>query len=143
MTKVKNQILKEEYKLLADFAGYVYIPFENPKQDFLGWYWKDPKKVFKDYDTIPKHNKIVTSVINKIYLCRKTLDLMFRYDFNRIMRIVDVIEGMGAKVVISGNSCLIEYEDKYYKEINTITKLESIYDSCVYFVKWFNSVKKD
>ena len=65
---------------------------------------------------------------------------MFRYDFNRIMRIVDAIESKGVEVIISKTTCSIKMEDKYYKQIDSNSKLESVYNSCVDFIKWYNSI---
>lgn len=136
MNKKKERLLKE-YELLARFAGYIHIPFTEKGQFASGWFWDYvlfPQEDFSESEIamIRKHNKIKR-------ICGKTLDLLFKYDFNRLMRIVDKIEENGATVTIKGNSCHIK-DKGYDKTIITGKKISSVYDCCVDYVKyWFNT----
>jgi hypothetical protein len=70
--------------------------------------------------------------------------MKFSYDWNWLVQVVDKIESLGYMVVIQGTLCNIA-TNKYFKGIiikNLDTKIESVYNACVDFVKWYNEEKK-
>lgn len=123
----KNQKLKQEYKMIANFLGYVNIPFKNHKQIYKGWFWKNP------LESNNSENK------NNYYVCKRTLDLMFKYDYNKLFRIIDKIEDLGGRVFIDGNYCKIYYKSKTIESNDSSNKLHSIYNACVQFIYHYNS----
>ena len=135
----KNK-LKQEYKLLADFLDYRYGELQD-KTDILdpGWY------------RVQAVDKMFRKMAVDYYVCRNTLDLRFRYDFNMIMRVVSKIESLpsqrfdGFTVHIDGDCCLIQskrrskvsgYSKMYCGNGN---KLSAIYESCVLFIEWYKT----
>ena len=139
----KNK-LKQEYKLLADFTGYRYLEVgEKSKILDPGWYrLQELEKIM--------HEKIAIDY----YVCRNTLDLRFRYDFNMIMRVVTKIESLtsqrfdGFTVHIDGDCCLIQSKRRskvsgYSKMYcGNGDKLSAVYESCVLFIEWYKTNNK-
>lgn len=136
-------------KLLAEFLGYKYIPFNlfDTTDSINGWYKKDDNS----------------------FLCKSHNELNFNSDWNKLMLVVDAIENIdlsdyhykwldydgvtinnnfnGVTVDIEGNSCYIGVEldlDPYsmISKGEGNNKKEVVYDACVKFVKWFNSIKE-
>ena len=139
----KNK-LKQEYKLLADFLGYRFLELQE-KTKILdpGWYRVQALEKIM-------HEKIALDY----YVCRNTLGLAFRYDFNILMRVVSKIEKLesqrfgGFTVHIDGDCCLIQSKRRskssgYSKMYcGNGSKLSAIYESCVLFVEWYKTNNK-
>lgn len=129
---MKNKsILEEKYELLAKFCGFVYYPFNEKNQKFLGWYVGDVKK---------KH---FFKFAKKAYICRKTVELNFEHDYNMIFKVVKIIESSGDfKVRIEKNYCSIICLNNNITFdniiISSMSKIKSIFIACVNFVEWYN-----
>ena len=128
--EVVSDVLKEQYKKIAEFMGYFYVPSAeiNPKLG-PGWYWnRNPKDGF---------------------ICRNTKKLNFKYDWQILMRVVLKIESLksqrygGFKVTIVDDCCTIQAhlkkENTYSKTYCSSTKINSVYESVVLFIDWYNT----
>lgn len=148
MITQKDQIL-EGNKLLAEFMGYEYTPFnENaPKHAPCGW-WK----------------KGQLGTINKIthaYLCRSHRDLRYYNSWDWIMTVVLKIEKLRPEVKEFhvaewfefhriGTTCILKSGLKhangrtvspfYYNECSFgKTEIESVWLACVNFISWLKN----
>lgn len=127
----------EGNKLLADFLGYEYTPFNNPHGLNPGW-WK-------------KGALIHSNKIAKLYLGRSHNDLKFHSSYERLMSVVEFIERLDYPytqyssslcVTIYENNCEIEYsgyEAGILVSESGTTKKEAIWKACVNFVKLYNT----
>ena len=110
MNKDDKARLREEYKLIAEFLGWHYIPY-NPESDsklWAGWH-----KAVKVNTEDPPKLGVVVGGKNPGFITRKTLDLNFRYDWRSLMEVVLFIESLedrkhgGFRVIIDSDCCTI------------------------------------
>ena len=125
--------LPEEYKKIADFMGYTY---RNPDKTngvvIPGWYFSED--------------------LNS-WICKGTRDLKFKYSWQELMRVVLKIESLksqrfgGFKVIIHEDVCTIQAherkkENTYSKTYASKTKINSVYQSVLLFIDWYNKYEK-
>lgn len=116
--KDKNKNLTEDNKLLAEFLDWT-VYFNQEDTDFIA------------------------KMVN-------IKDLAFNRDWNQLMQVVEKIEEF-AYVIIDSNQCRIYTKDGQWSEMsNDIVnskydytsefkiKIESVFNSCVKFVRWYN-----
>ena len=132
--------LKDQYKLIAEFMEYVYIPYADTSNDDPGWYRK------MNFEN-PRYSRKLPG-----YISRNTLSLKFRYDWNSLMGVVLKIESLNHqklgkfKVIISDDCCTIQAtnrtkENTYNKTYCSKTKINSVYESVLLFLDWYNKIK--
>lgn len=143
--------LREEYKLICKFMDYKYIPnndrLVNENNYIPGWY----KKV-----TLPEELEkgevffIVPKKGGPSYITRKTLDLNFRHDWNKLMEVVNKIEKLqhqrygGFHVHIDSDCCLIQSKNR--SKESTYSKMycgnkdkkKAVYESVLLFLEFWN-----
>ena len=90
------------------------------------------------------------SKVSPCYVTRKILDLNFRYDWNKLMEVVNFIEEIknakygGFKVIIERDCCLIQSLNRskssaYSKSYcDDGSKINTVYNSCLMFIEWYN-----
>ena len=150
--KEKNKILREEYRKIAEFMGYVYIPSNDlrvtEKNYLSGWYRKIglPSK-FADKDNLI----IIPKKGGPSYITRKTLELNFRHDWNSLMRVVGRIEKLesqkfgGFHVHIDKDCVLIQAKNRtkestYSKMYcSNEDKKKAVYESVLLFIEFWVS----
>lgn len=130
--EIVSDVLKDQYKKIAEFMGYFYVSHNEGSDLGPGWYYsKHPKNGF---------------------ICRNTKTLNFKYDWQMLMRVVLKIEALvsqrfgGFKVTIIDDCCTIQAnlrrkENTYSKSYCSKTKLNSVYESVILFIDWYNSNK--
>ena len=137
---MSEQEILEGNKLIAQFMGYKYIPFDEtkPKNSPVGW-WKD--------------NRV--GIINKIeknYLCRKHTDLNYYSSWNWLMPVVEKIDDMKDvrvnDITIGVTSTIIYARSKtnsFFKQQNHSgeTRIERTYNAVIEFIKWYNLCQKE
>ena len=79
MNKDDKARLREEYKLIAEFLGWHYIPYDAESDSKLWAGWHKAVKVNTE-DTLELG---VVRGKNPGFITRKTLDLNFRYDWGK------------------------------------------------------------
>ena len=91
MNKDDKVRLREEYKLIAEFLGWHYIPYdaESDSKLWAGWH-----KAVKVNTEDPPKLGVVVGGKNPGFITRKTLDLNFRYDWRNLMEVVVFIESL-------------------------------------------------
>lgn len=150
MTAIKEQ-LKIEYKIIAKFLGYTYFPYSNEKgvqnKEYPGW--------FNTSMCDLKHPETgecvrILGYKGNSYICRNTIGLNFKFDWNMLMKVVKFIETIkntkygGFNVIIEGDNCLIQSRNKtkssaYSKSyLGNGNKLNAVYYSCLMFIEWYN-----
>ena len=147
MDKEARNKLREEYKLIAEFLGWHYIPY-NPESDSKLWAgWHKAVKVNTE-DTLELG---VVRGKNPGFITRKTLDLNFRYDWRSLMEVVLFIESLedrkhgGFRVIIDSDCCTISSKLKS-KEISYNTsycskgdKKKAVYESILLFINFYKT----
>ena len=147
MDKEARNKLREEYKLIAEFLGWHYIPY-NPESDSKLWAgWHKAVKVNTE-DTLELG---VVRGKNPGFITRKTLDLNFRYDWGKLMEVVLFIESLGDRkhggfrVIIDSECCTISSKLKS-KEISYNTsycskgdKKKAVYESILLFINFYKT----
>ena len=148
MNKDDKARLREEYKLIAEFLGWHYIPY-NPESDSKLWAgWHKAVKVNTE-DTLELG---IVRGKNPGFITRKTLDLNFRYDWGKLMEVVLFIESLedrkhgGFKVIIDSDCCTISSKFKS-KETSYNTaycskgdKKKAVYESILLlFINFYKS----
>lgn len=159
----------EDIKLIAEFMGLVYIPW-NDLQGFSkpGWWCKLPDKLPDDEKArnlvlAARQGRLNRKLDKNYRKGRNVSDLSYR-TWNWLMKVVEKIEAtdcsrfsyswkQGEKIYynfqcpeveINGNSCDI-YFDQILDPIlciseNTSTdKLDATFKACVEFIKWYNN----
>ena len=76
-------------KLIAEFLGYRYIPFNNEEGNQAGWWHKDTPPAMVKLGSPPRKMK------RQHYLCRRHIDLKYFNSYDWIMAAVDTMEEMG------------------------------------------------
>ena len=138
MTTEESKIQKENYRLLANFLGWHHLPITE-NQVNGGWYYND---------------KWLSNYKNSNYINRKTQDLNFSSDWNKLLKVVEKIESIRHQkygrfiVTISEDTCLIRStnitkNDIYSKlYVSRNNKIRAVYESCLLFVKFWNNLNK-
>ena len=147
MDKEARNKLREEYKLIADFLGWHYIPYDVDSDSKLWAGWHKAVKVNTE-DTLELG---VVGGKNPGFITRKTLDLNFRYNWGKLMEVVLFIENLedrkhgGFKVIIDSDCCTISSKFKS-KETSYNTaycskgdKKKAVYESILLFINFYKS----
>ena len=147
MNKDDKARLREEYKLIAEFLGWHYIPYDADSDSKLWAGWHKAVKVNTE-DTLELG---VVRGKNPGFITRKTLDLNFRYDWRNLMEVVVFIESLedrkhgGFKVIIDSDCCTISSKLKS-KETSYNTsycskgdKKKAVYESILLFINFYKS----
>ena len=147
MNKDDKVRLREEYKLIAEFLGWHYIPYDAESDSKLWAGWHKAVKVNTE-DTLELG---VVRGKNPGFITRKTLDLNFRYDWGKLMEVVLFIESLedrkhgGFKVIIDSDCCTISSKLKS-KETSYNTsycskgdKKKAVYESILLFINFYKS----
>lgn len=120
----KEEIL-EGNKLIAEFLGYVYVPYT------VGHSGGNPGWVLKNY-------KLIDRKTPKLFLGRTTKDLLYHTSWDWLMPVVEKIEKTTAFVNIKG--CLVNIST--IVEVSAPTKLEAVWLAVVEFIEWYNTQNK-
>jgi hypothetical protein len=140
---MKEEIL-EGNKLIAQFMGHEYCPFDETVPNLKPGWWKRGSNR-------EKSNKKISS---NGFLCRKHDELRYWNEWNWLMPAVLKIEATYHEshgyfgVYISSNSCSIQgtklslrepnphyaYFSQYYSE----NKIKAVWEAVVGFVRWYN-----
>lgn len=147
MNKDDKARLREEYKLIAEFLGWHYIPY-NPESDSKLWAgWHKAVKVNTE-DTLELG---VVRGKNPGFITRKTLDLNFRYDWGKLMEVVLFIESLedrkhgGFKVIIDSDCCTLFSKLKSKETSYSRTycskgdKKKAVYESILLFINFYKT----
>ena len=147
MDKEARNKLREEYKLIAEFLGWHYIPYDAESDSKLWAGWHKAVKVNTE-DTLELG---VVRGKNPGFITRKTLDLNFRYDWRSLMEVVLFIESLedrkhgGFRVIIDSDCCTISSKLKS-KEISYNTsycskgdKKKAVYESILLFINFYKT----
>lgn len=148
-----NDQLRMEYKQIAEFMGYTYFERTKlgPTQNFEYPGWFDTRDV--DLESIKESRSILSYKSNR-FITGKTLGLNFRFDYEKLMKIVDHIENLesqrygGFEVIIVGDTCSI-YPKRKSKEgnigvtmVSEVGKKSAIYGACLKFIEKYKNFKK-
>ena len=147
MNKDDKARLREEYKLIAEFLGWHYIPY-NPESDSKLWAgWHKAVKVNTE-DTLELG---VVRGKNPGFITRKTLDLNFRYDWGKLMEVVLFIESLedrkhgGFRVIIDSDCCTLFSKLKSKETSYSRTycskgdKKKAVYESILLFINFYKT----
>jgi hypothetical protein len=124
--------ITENNKLMAEFIGYKLMPCNN------GLAWNSPYQKAID-DKFNIHGKLFhpkgSDYANSY--------LKFDSDWNWLMEVVDKIESMDFVLNIrQGHVSIVNNSGKtpFYtgSDIVEESKIESVYNTCVEFIKWYN-----
>ena len=143
--EVRNK-LRREYKMIADFIGWHYVPFNanDNIRHTAGWY----KPISIDENKAPV---LFVGSKNPGFITRKTLDLNFRYNWEMLMQVVTFIEGIedkkhgGFKVIIDSDCCTVQSKLKAKETSYSRThcskgdKRKAIYESILAFINFYKS----
>ena len=146
MDKETRNKLREEYKLIADFLGWRYIPvnFDSDTKLCTGWH----KPILMRGGAPPT---LYVGEKNPGFVVRKTLDLNFRYDWRMLMEIVLFIESIedkkhgGFRVIIDSDCCTISSKLKSKETSYSTTfcskggKKKAIYESILLFINFYKT----
>lgn len=147
MNKDDKARLREEYKLIAEFLGWHYIPYDAESDSKLWAGWHKAVKVNTE-DTLELG---VVRGKNPGFITRKTLDLNFRYDWGKLMEVVLFIESIedkkhgGFRVIIDSDYCTISSKLKSKETSYSTTfcskgdKKKAIYESILLFINFYKS----
>ena len=117
--------IQENNKLLAEFMELKPILIST---DFYG---------------IQKDHVHITGKNTDFVMFEFSKSAKYHSDWNWLMQVVDKIESLGYIVVIQSTLCNIS-TNKFFNGViikNLDTKIESVYNACVDFVKWYNEEK--
>lgn len=129
----------ESNKMIAEFMGYKYFPFDETKKSsnpdiivdqMSGWH-----KPTNGHYKIPDW-----------YLCRTHKELAYDRKWDWLMPVINEIEWTKAEVTIRGTTCNIWHSElKYYQTEGSIyidepamTKFEATYRAVVEYIEWYN-----
>jgi hypothetical protein len=120
--------ITENNKLLAEFLGFKEESFTDSKGKTT--------KTYKLYN--PKtHNGLPLIKIHK----EKSLT-KYSTDWNWLMEVVEKIDSLSYDVIILHSTTEITSPDIDFKTIfghsDTYSKIESVYNACLDFIKWYN-----
>lgn len=71
-------------------------------------------------------------------------NISFSYDWNWLMSVVDKIESLGydSQIVSFDGESQTMFFDCFYKPSKSDSKIVSVYNGCVEFIKWYNQQSK-
>lgn len=104
----------EGNKLIAEFLGYEYVPFNNTDSYKPGyWHEKTPDRFRK------LEPSFVTKTHNNYFLCRRYSDLRYFNSWDWLMEAVDYLEKLGYKTSFKTNYVRINPKEGNYDEVIT------------------------
>lgn len=125
--------ITESNKMIAEFMGYKYFPWNTPATDNIpnvaGWH----KPTMEGHPHLPSMQKI-----QGWYLCRRDAELRYSNSWDWLMPVVENIEHIkGVTVILTTNTgCEIFYFGKLiYKHNGEYSKFIGIYNGVVEFIK--------
>ena len=102
-------------KLIAEFLGYRYNPFNNEDGNKAGWWHKDTPPAIIKLGSPPR------KILRKHYLCRNHNELRYFNSYDWIMDVVEKLESMGYTTSLKTNYVRLNpIHGSYY---NTITQV--------------------
>lgn len=134
----KNFVLSGN-KLIAEFMGFKYIPFNNNQELKPGW-WVNP------ITRGQQDNEHVRYKLGKSrFLARSHHELKYHNSWNWLMPVVEKIEQMGYMVTIKTKMCSISRDNKGNSDSYLVkakfgdqSKIEKLYDCIIAFIKYTN-----
>ena len=147
MNKDDKARLREEYKLIAEFLGWHYIPYDAESDSKLWAGWHKAVKVNTE-DTLELG---IVRGKNPGFITRKTLDLNFRYDWGKLMEVVLFIESLedrkhgGFRVIIDSDCCTLFSKLKSKETSYSRTycskgdKKKAVYESILLFINFYKT----
>lgn len=81
---------------------------------------------------------------DNIKVCMHPNRLNYHTDWNWLMQVVEKIEDLGNDVSITTNYIQIAFDEgeQFIVAEDTKIKIDTLYNACVEFVKWYNSSKE-
>ena len=104
--------------------------------DFLNWKKNDDGYITPFY-------QYYRAVDTRMYQTSTFRDLLFHKDWNWLIEVVEKIETLGADLTIRAEHTTIVYDEG--EQISTYafkSKIETVYNACVEFIKWYNNQNK-
>ena len=130
-------------KIIADFLGYEYVPFNNGLGIKPGWWNPKTPQILKRNLRVPE------KVSDEFYLGRSANDLKFHSDWNKFMRACKKWDRLNeSPIPIAGRKSLRSVEREYVVLCecldNTVTLYDilSAFEPLVKCVSWYNKVTK-
>lgn len=111
----------ENNKLIADFMGLELEETPSGKFVYARHEQNNPKKE--------------SDVQTNFY---EDSELLYHFDFNWLIEVVEKIENIGSGIEIYNNYCKIVYDNETIVEIEENSKKEAVYNACVEFINWYN-----
>ena len=119
---------------------------ENNKliAEFLNWEFDDLSETFET----PFLKLVEPQAFgDEQFSCKlQDFELEFHIDWSWLMQVVNKIENMGNDVLITSNYVQITYnegENFINLELKGNIMLETVYNACVEFIKWYNKQNKN
>ncbi|MGO1820268.1 MAG: hypothetical protein ACTH0S_11365 [Senegalia sp. (in: firmicutes)] len=121
----KSEIIKSN-KLIAEFMGYKYIPYDPDSKFKAGW-WK--KGIIKEEQIRePSFRKIGKTK----FLCRRHPELRY---YNSWDWLIPVLNKIGKVLKNNGDSTKVYlFQDYYLPELN----IKEVWENCITFIEWYN-----
>lgn len=136
----KNQII-ENNKLIAQFMGYTYFPYNMEGVADPGW------KTTKETSSVSKFNNsiFVRDSEKRHYLCRNHHQLSYHTDWNWLMKVAIKIDDTKLLLPMNGiEDSIMPYIKARSPIIKGLIKMDIMktWEGVVGFIKWYNENKK-
>jgi hypothetical protein len=127
-------------RLIAEFIGYEYIPFNNPLKIKPGWWWSKTSNIVRGTSNPEK-------LIGNFYLGRSVRDLPYHKDWNFLIGAIKKWDSLNEKPLpIAIEISIKKVSSEYVELCDTLDHLVTLYDILPVFkhfvkcVKWYNHI---
>lgn len=127
----------ESNKLIAEFMGYEYIPFNNPEKYLPGWWNIKTKEFIKKLGNCYK-------LPYGVYLGRKNDSLCYHSSYDWLFPVLEKIKSLGCVIEIVFNFdvkcriCKINPKSETINIFSEFNGIEGVYDCVIQFIKLYN-----
>lgn len=122
----KNFVL-DGNKLIAEFMGYEYIPFNNQKDLRPGWWKKGITKLQQD------RQGILRKIGHSNFLCRRHHELRYWNSWDWLIPVIKKISQLDYSIDSKLHHKILQVESNYI-----IESRGTIFSQVVEFIEWYN-----
>lgn len=127
-------------RLIAQFIGYEYIPFNNPMNIKAGWWHNNTSNIIK-------LNVRPDKLVGSFYLGRSVKDLKYHKDWNYLMNACRKWDKLNEHPIpIAANISLKKVEEEYVALCEELDHFVTLYEIMPAFkhlvdcIRWYNNI---
>ena len=132
--------INEGNRIIAEFMGYEYIPFNNTTGLKPGWWYSKTPPIIRGADT--------RKLVGGFYLGRSVKDLKYHKDWNYLIYAIKKWDCLNENPIPIAINITLKKVEKQYVELCdeldhlvTLYEQEPVFEHFVKCIQWYNHVR--